>query len=96
VTGRDKEGRMGRNWFTSIFSGASTSQDTIKSGPLNATKITTLLGVAATAVTAASKPLFGEDGPLSNLTHGQELTLWLGVLGFVTIVVVVDLVYVAR
>ena len=47
--------------------------------------------MVATAVTAAWKPLFGKGGPLSGLTPGQGVILWLGVMGFVTIVVVVDL-----
>lgn len=83
---------MNSNWFTSMFSGAAGPQDAIKSGPLNATKITALAGVVGTAIAAAWKPLFGKDGPLSKLTPGQDLILWLGVLGFVAVVVIVDLV----
>ncbi|HEU5003831.1 MAG TPA: hypothetical protein VFW71_13805 [Actinomycetota bacterium] len=82
---------MSKNWFTSMFSGAAGAQDAVKSGPLNATKITAIVGVVATAITAASNQLFGRDGPLSGLTHGQQEILWLGVLGFVGLVVVVDL-----
>jgi len=83
---------MNKNWLTSMFSGTAQAQDAIKSGPLNATKITAIIGVVATVITAASKQLFGRDGPLSGLTHGQQEILWLGVLGFVGVVVVVDLV----
>lgn len=83
---------MGKNWLTSMFSGAAGGQDAIKSGPLNATKITAIIGVVATAITAASRQLFRRDGPLTGLTHGQQEILWLGVLGFVGLVVVVDLI----
>ncbi len=80
------------NWFTSMFSGSPGSQDVIKAGPTNATKITAFIGVIATAVAAASKTLFGTDGPLSKLTPGEQEGLWLGVLAFVTVLIVADLV----
>jgi hypothetical protein len=51
-----------------------------------------MVGLAATAITAASKPLFGKDGPFSGLIPGQQEILWLGVMGLVALVVVVDLV----
>jgi hypothetical protein len=75
-----------------MFSGTPGPQDVIKSSPLNATKVTSLAVVLVTAVTAASKPLFGKTGPLSDLSSGQKLGLWLGVAGFVTLLVVVDLI----
>jgi hypothetical protein len=73
-----------------MFSGQARPQDAIVSGPLNATKIITMITVIATAVAAASKPLFGTDGPFHDLTPGQRLILWLGVLGLVAVVVAVD------
>lgn len=82
---------MDKNWFTSMFSGAASAQDAIKSGPLNTTKITAIIGVLATAVAAASKQLFGRDGPLAGLTPGQQELLWIAVLGFVALVAVADL-----
>lgn len=81
-----------QNWLTSLFTGTPGAQDAIKSGPLNSTKITAIVGVIATGVAAASKTLFGKSGPLSGLTHGQELMLWLGTMGFVAAVVIVDMI----
>jgi hypothetical protein len=83
---------MGSNWFTSMFSGSPGSQDVIKAGPLNATKIVAIVTVVATSLAAASKPIFGTDGPLASLSGGQRLILWIGVLALVTVLVIVDMV----
>jgi hypothetical protein len=75
-----------------MFSAEPGKQDVIKSSPLNATKITSLAVVLITAVTAAWKPVTGNNGPLSDLSPGEKLGLWLGIAAFVTVLVVVDMI----
>jgi hypothetical protein len=81
---------MNKNWFTSMFSNAAKAQDTIKSGALNASKILAIFGVTSTTLLAFSKRIFGAKGPFWSLTPGQMLTLWLSMLGFLTVVFIFD------
>lgn len=79
------------NWFTSMFSSTTSSDDIIGAGTLNATKITAILAAITTGILAIWPTITDTDGPLGSLTGGQKLTLFLGAAALIVVLVMTDM-----
>jgi hypothetical protein len=77
------------NWLASIFSDEAEGNDLVKARTLNITKVTALLAPLATAVAAVVDTQI--KGPLSGLSPGQKLILWVALFGFLALVVSMDM-----
>jgi hypothetical protein len=64
--------------------------DLVTARSLTATKLTGWLVPTGTAIAAFVESQTKIDGPLSGLTPGQKLTVWIAILAFVLVLVVVD------
>lgn len=74
------------NWFTSIFSGKTTSGDVISASTMNITKIISIPAAACAAFTQAL-----EASNQIELTAGQMVAIWLTVAGLIVVLAITDM-----
>jgi len=72
-----------------MFSSDAEKNDLLKAKALNITKVTAILAPLSTAVAAVVGTQL--KGPLSGLTSGQRLTLWISLFGLLGLVVITDM-----